>query len=215
MKYTVEGWRDGWRGLLPAGEAGVVVDVGGSHGQLAIQLARSFSENEIREVVVQDVDAPVVLAAEGNKPEDVKGRVRYMVHDCLTEQPVQGADIYVFRAVLHNWSDKYCVEMLRALVPALKLGAHVVVNDAAYPEAPGAGGKGGENAGVGVWRDPVVGTSMDLTLWTLSNGGHRDLDEWERLFAKAGPGFRYKGAERGRASDLWNMVLEWVGEEVN
>lgn len=47
-----------------------------------------------------------------------------------------------------------------------------------------------------------MSTSMDLTLWVLLNGGDRDLDEWERLFTKAGPGFRYKGAERGRASDM-------------
>lgn len=95
MKHTVEGWKDGWRGLLPRSEPGVVVDVGGPHGALAIQLARSFPASEIKEIVMQDVDAPVIRAADAGKPEDVRGRMRYMVHDCFTEQPVMGGRVHL------------------------------------------------------------------------------------------------------------------------
>ena len=41
------------------------------------------------------------------------------------------------------------------------------------------------------------------------------MAEWEKLFERAGPGFRFKGAERGTASDLWNMVLQWVGGDLD
>lgn len=205
MKQTVEGWRDGWRSLLPLSEPGVVVDVGGSHGELAIELARNFPASEIKGITVQDVDAIMIHGADAKKPEDVKDRVTYMVHDFFTEQPIKGADIYVLRAVLHNWSDGYCVKILRSLIPALKVGAHVVVNDAIYPEPELGGGLG--------LRDPVAATtSSDLSLWVLGNGGHRDLQEFQKLFEKAGPGFKYKAAEKGIASDLWYVVVEWVGE---
>ncbi|KAI2615385.1 hypothetical protein GGR54DRAFT_642407 [Hypoxylon sp. NC1633] len=59
--------------------------------------------------VVQDLDEPVVRDAERQRPEELAERVRYMVHDFFTEQPVKGADVYFFRAVLHNWSDSWAV----------------------------------------------------------------------------------------------------------
>lgn len=57
-----------------------------------------------------------------------------MAHDFLTEQPVHGADVYFFRWILHNWSDKYCVKILKNLIPALKPGAKVVINDNVLPQ---------------------------------------------------------------------------------
>jgi len=57
-----------------------------------------------------------------------------MAHDFLTEQPVKNADVYFFRWIFHNWSDKYSIQILRALIPALKPGARVVINDNVLPE---------------------------------------------------------------------------------
>jgi hypothetical protein len=33
-----------------------------------------------------------------------------------------------------NWSDKYCVKILKALIPALAPGARVLIMDAVLPE---------------------------------------------------------------------------------
>jgi hypothetical protein len=60
-----------------------------------------------------------------------------MSHDMFSEQPVAGADVYLLRFVLHDWSDKYCVKVLKQLIPALKRGAKVVIQDHLLPE-PGA-----------------------------------------------------------------------------
>ena len=57
-----------------------------------------------------------------------------MEHDFMTEQPVKGADVYLIRWVLHNWSDKYCLRILRNLIPALKNGARIVIQDNCLPE---------------------------------------------------------------------------------
>lgn len=59
-----------------------------------------------------------------------------MPHDFLEVQPVHGADVYLLRWILHDWSDKYAIQILRNLTPALKKGARVVVNDVCLP-APG------------------------------------------------------------------------------
>lgn len=77
---------------------------------------------------------PVIPAAKEEVPADLAGCVQFMTHDFLTEQPVQGADVYFFRWIFHNWSDKYCVKILKSLIPALKPGAKIVINDNVLPQ---------------------------------------------------------------------------------
>ncbi|KAI0149010.1 O-methyltransferase-domain-containing protein [Pestalotiopsis sp. NC0098] len=110
--------------------SGTIVDVGGSEGQTAIAISRTFPELSI---IVQDL-APVVEAGKKDLPEELTGRVTFMTHNFLTPQPVQNAGVYLFRWILHNWSDKYCVRILRNLIPALKEGARIVVVDNVAPE---------------------------------------------------------------------------------
>ena len=66
-----------------------------------------------------------------------------MSHDFFTIQPVKDADVYLFRWIFHNWSDGYCIKILRNLVPALKNGAMIVINDNVLPE-PGT---------MGLWQE--------------------------------------------------------------
>ncbi|KUI71834.1 6-hydroxytryprostatin B O-methyltransferase [Cytospora mali] len=82
--------------------------------------------------VVQDLDEPVVKDADARKPVEVANRVRFMVHDFLTPQPIRAA-VYYFRSVFHNWPDKYCVKILRELIPVLEPGAKIVINDSVMP----------------------------------------------------------------------------------
>ena len=109
---------------------GQLVDIGGSQGSVAIEIARQMPN--IR-CIVQDL--PEVIA--GSKiPDDLKdsGRVTFMAHDFFTEQPVKGADIYHLRYILHNWPEKYSIKILQNLVPALKQGARVLVTESCLPQ---------------------------------------------------------------------------------
>ena len=56
-----------------------------------------------------------------------------MAHDMFKEQSVS-ADIYLYRWVFHDWPDAYVVKVLRQLIPALKPGARVIINDTILPE---------------------------------------------------------------------------------
>jgi O-methyltransferase domain len=58
-----------------------------------------------------------------------------MEHDFLTTQPVKGAEIYLFRWIFHDWSDKYCTKILQSLIPALKKGAKIIINDICIPQS--------------------------------------------------------------------------------
>jgi hypothetical protein len=102
-----------------------VVDVGGSHGLVCIALANEFPELQF---VVQDLPK-VIEDAKAKSPPELSDRVTFMAHDFFEEQPVKYADVYYFRWILHDWSDKYCVKILRALIPALKTGARLLFSE--------------------------------------------------------------------------------------
>lgn len=107
-----------------------VVDVGGSHGQVSIAIARKYPDIKC---IVQDLP-DTISGLDSQVPMDLKDRVSGMEHDFLTPQPVKDADIYLLRWILHDWSDKYCVKILQSLTPALKKGAKIIKNDICIPQ---------------------------------------------------------------------------------
>ncbi len=84
-------------------------------------------------LIVQDRPDVIEAAKESELPKDLIGKVEFMAHDFFTEQPVE-ADVYLFRYIFHNWPDAYAVKILRQLVPVLRPGVRVVVNDHLLPE---------------------------------------------------------------------------------
>ena len=106
---------------------------------MCIRLASSFPNLDC---IVQDLPKAIDGGA-SSLPPSLSNRVEFMPHDFFTEQPVKDADVYLFRSIFHNWSDDYCIKILRNLVPALKDGATVVINDNCLPE-PGT---------MGLWQE--------------------------------------------------------------
>jgi hypothetical protein len=107
---------------------GIVVELGGSQGTMCFDLARSFPNMKC---ISQDLPAVVEAAS---VPEDLQGRVQLMPHDFFTEQPIKNADAYLFRWIFHDWSDKYSIQILRNLIPALKNGARIIIGELCLPE---------------------------------------------------------------------------------
>ena len=118
-----------------SGDELIVVDVGGGLGHVSRALV---DHNPTVKCIVEDLPDVVVQGQEG-LPADLRGRIRFQAHDFFQEQPVKGADVYLLRLVLHDWSDKYSQMIIKALIPALKPGAKVVINERVIPghdEAP-------------------------------------------------------------------------------
>lgn len=109
---------------------GIVVDVGGSRGNISIALAQTHPHLHF---IVQELP-DMIRGAQDAVPADVADRVEFMPHDFFLPQPVEAADVYLFRNIFHNWSDAHVVKILRATIPALKAGARVVANDYLIPE---------------------------------------------------------------------------------
>lgn len=118
-----------WADIKPGG---IVVDIGGSQGHVSVHLAQAFPSLRF---IVQDLPGVASEAKSTYRiPANVADRVTLMAHDFFAKQPVKDVDVFLIRYVFHNWSDAYCVRILRNLVPALKPGARIVVNDHLMPE---------------------------------------------------------------------------------
>jgi hypothetical protein len=193
-----------WATLDAAG--GTVVDVGGSHGFMCVALAERFPNLRF---VVQDLDK--MIASHPQLEGDLAARIAFQGHDFYTPQPVKGADVYFYRWILHNQSTAYCVRMLRALIPAMKKGARVLVNDHCLKE-PGL-----ETA----WDERIMRT-MDLVMLTLINAQERSEEEFKGVFAEAGKGwgvdgqgsgFRFVGVTRPEGCRMSIVEAVWEGED--
>lgn len=104
------------------------VDIGGSRGSISIALAQRYPELQC---YVQDTPETLqgVLA-----PNGLEDRVQFSAHDFLAPQTIKDADVYFMRSILHDWSDKYALKIISNLIPALRDGAKVIVNEVCLPE---------------------------------------------------------------------------------
>jgi precorrin-6B methylase 2 len=189
-KYVVEGYA--WD-KLP--DASTVVDIGGSHGLVAIEIARRYPKLNY---IVQDLDT---REGEAKLPPDVADRIRFQSYDFLAgEQPLQNADVYFFRAVFHNFPDPKAIVILRNLIPALKPRAKIVINDVLIPPV----------AGEHKERELANLRAADLVMSALFNASDRDMEAWERLFQEADSRFRFNGGRQPKGSKLGIIEAEWL-----
>ncbi|RYP10033.1 hypothetical protein DL765_008232 [Monosporascus sp. GIB2] len=108
------------------GSPKVVVDVGGSRGDLCEALLRKYPD--IEKAIVEDLPAVTKSNLE-RPPSDVANRMEYRAYDFFTKQVVRNADVYIFRTVLHDWPDSYAIQILQNQVPAMKPRARILIND--------------------------------------------------------------------------------------
>lgn len=108
----------------------LLVDVGGSHGLQSQAIAQHVPT--IR-CVVQDLPDTI---AHGRTllPENLAPRVELSEHDFFKPQLVHGADAYLLRFILHDWSDENAQLIIQALIPALKAESRILIQEQVLPE---------------------------------------------------------------------------------
>ncbi|OAA75810.1 O-methyltransferase, family 2 [Akanthomyces lecanii RCEF 1005] len=155
----------------------VVVDIGGGHGAVSIALAK---ETKNISFVVQDLP---VCATQGAERLDaaLKDRVTFMPHDFFQTQPVVGADVYFFRYILHNWSDKYAEKILKAVIPSMKEGSRILCVEF----LPGE-----ESTTQWTKKQPY---NMDMIQAIGWNSIERTGPDWKRLFQAVDTRLQYMG----------------------
>lgn len=118
-----------------------------------------------------------------------------------TPQPQLNAAVYLIRRVMMDKSDAECVKILRCLRPALKRGAHVLVQDPYLPKS-----------GVSpVWQERTL-RNLDLEILALHPVNAREPEAWPAIFEQAGPGFEFKGVKLVPNTDMSIAEAVWRGE---
>ncbi|KFY27975.1 hypothetical protein V493_03176 [Pseudogymnoascus sp. VKM F-4281 (FW-2241)] len=178
-------------------KAGTVVDVGGSHGFVSVAIAKKFENIKF---VVEDL--PRALATAPKLEGELAERITFKGYDYFTPQPVKGADVYFYRWIIHNTSDKYAIKILQSLVPGLKKGARIVINDHCLPE-PNTESP---------WDEKLIRT-MDLVMGTLINAQERSKEEFETIFRAANSNYRFLGVTRPAGCRMSIVEAVWEGED--
>ncbi|KAL6837948.1 O-methyltransferase domain-containing protein [Trichoderma camerunense] len=192
MQSVIEGYP--W-GKLP--QDATVVDMGGNQGYISFAIAESFPNLAF---IVQDTPGMRTPETIGKVPDHLQSRVELTTHDFFTPQPVV-ANAYFFRMIFHGFSDKYCLQILRALIPSLRKGAKVIINDGALPE-PGTAG----------YIEEKTMRTLDLFMQVTVNAREREPDDWRQLFARADDRFKFNDIWRPEKSRMWFIEAEWTGE---
>ncbi|KAM7189932.1 S-adenosyl-L-methionine-dependent methyltransferase [Naviculisporaceae sp. PSN 640] len=175
-----------------------IVDMGGNQGDVAMAVARAYPDLKF---IVQDKAGLRTPESIGTVPAELADRVKLTAHDILEPQTVV-ADVYFFRIVFHCFSDKYCVKILQSLIPALRKGSRIVINDGALPE----------KGTVGPFEERYVRMG-DIFVGINMNARERELGEWTELFARADSRYEVKRAWKPKTSALYFIEAEWTGDD--
>ena len=151
--------------LLDTAGIATAVDVGGANGALLHSVLKA--NPDLRGVVfdLPTVEATAVAEAEKARLADRCAFVGGSFFDAVPE-----GDLFLLKAVMHNWDDKSCVEILTQCRRAMRPGGRVVVVE--MPLGP-----------VGA---PGFAPLLDLGMLAVNAGRERDLDQYDALFRAAG-----------------------------
>ncbi|KAI1174453.1 S-adenosyl-L-methionine-dependent methyltransferase [Nemania sp. FL0916] len=168
---TVQSVADDWFDVFPLEKmlseftgACAFIDVAGGFGQQCQTLLRRFPDLLHGRIILQDLKETV-----NNIPPDFSGFEK-MAHDIFMPQPVKGARFYYMRAILHDWPDDKCVEILRHLTASFGQDSQILINEMVLP-----------STGV-----PWEATSIDLAMMACSGARERTISEWHALLDAAG-----------------------------
>jgi hypothetical protein len=150
----------------------VLVDVGGGYGHKAARIARTAPQLRC---IVQDLESTIQSVPP--LPEDVRDRFTFEVHDFFTPQPQTTADVFFFARIFHDWTDENCIKILTNLVPSMKNGARLIINDTILL-MPNEGSI----------MDQRNRRAVDVQLMSALNAKERSLGEWKQLIEKGSDG---------------------------
>lgn len=145
---------------------GEVVDVAGGGGAL---LAAILVRNPHVRGVLFDLPHVVTGDKDFIEASGVADRCR-LVGGSFFETVPEGADAYVMKSILHDWSDEESVRILKTCRAAMRSDATLLVIERI----------------LGPSNEDLDGTFSDLLMFVGPGGRERNADEWKRLLREGG-----------------------------
>lgn len=175
---------------LPKGAS--VVDGGGATGKICMALADKYPDLKYyiqeRQELLEDFREQL--------PEKYEGTITWEARDFQDPQ-YRVADVYFFRFIFHDQSDKYAQRLLQNLIPGMRHGAKLIIMDASMPPF----GK----APLAVERTL---RTLDIMMYAFCAGKQRSLQEFILLVGSVDPRLRFESLRRPEGSAL--SMMEWA-----
>ncbi|KAJ6127770.1 hypothetical protein N7471_008987 [Penicillium samsonianum] len=169
---------------------GLVVHIDGAPGTVCVALAEAFPRLRF---VVQDTAEQTNQSRSflKSQPGPIHSAIETTVYDHYSPQPIQNANVYLLRMVLHNHVDDNAIRILTPLVQPLRSNptARLLIIDTVIPE-PGQ---------VGV-LDDALQRYRDLTMRQVFNTKERDLTEFQRILDATSDGAGRLAVQKVRRS---------------
>ncbi|KAI9695582.1 MAG: hypothetical protein M1820_008507 [Bogoriella megaspora] len=162
-----------------------IVDIGGGYGQTSCAIAKEFPKLKF---VVQDLP-DVIAEGKATCPPDLQDRVAFQEHDFFEPQPIHDADIYMFKAIIHDWADEPAAKLLRSVALAMKPEARILLVDGVKYEP-----------GVLKQHEDRSLRAVDLTVWTCLGTGERELDTYRKIISDSDSRLEIRNVFRPRGA---------------
>jgi O-methyltransferase domain/Dimerisation domain len=144
----------------------VVADIGGGHGVLLDSILRT---NPSTQGILFDSEQVIAAAGPHIWTKGV-GDQRQSIGGDFFESVPEGADTYILKNVLHDWSDDQAVRILKNCRRVMDSQAKLLVIEMVLPLSD----------------DAVFGSLLDLNMLVMSGGRERTKDEYCSLLGKSG-----------------------------
>lgn len=110
--------------------------------------------------------------------------------------------------ILHDWSDADSVKIIKALVPALRNGARVLIAEGLMPPPPAKRSSTLDAKNVRI---------EDLFMMAAHDAKERTAQEFDAIFKQASPMFKFVGVSGGGAGSFQSIIeFRWEGvDKVN
>ncbi|KAJ5546948.1 hypothetical protein N7494_004533 [Penicillium frequentans] len=196
----------------------LLVDVGGGVGGFPLQLSKVYPDLRF---VVQDRGPVVKQGLERFWPKEnpsalEAGRVQFLEHSFFNKNPVEGADIYYLRYILHDWSDEYCIQILSRIRESMAPHSRLLICEQVMntttgdPDLTSAPAPLPANYGY----HARFSHSRDLTMMSCINGIERTPEEFKTLLKGAGLTLKRIWECRSQVSLLEAVLPEDVSQNV-
>ncbi|MBS2035360.1 hypothetical protein JST97_10250 [bacterium] len=148
----------------------VIADIGGGHGQFLGALLQAAPQSR---GVLYDLESVVAGADAELSALGVLDRVEKVAGSFFESVPA-GADLYLLKHILHDWTDEQCSKILERVAAAMKPGATLLISEMLLAEPPAL--------------SPAA--LMDLNMMVMTGGRERTASQMEGLLSSAGLKFK-------------------------
>ena len=140
-------------------------------------------KNPNLDIIIQDLPAVEAAFNTNIASTGLATQLRFHGHNFFEPQDIT-ADVFIIKTVLHDWSDKYVIQIMQNLLPGLKNGTHILIFDIIVPPDYDENGKPSMPLSA---RRTIA--AVDIHMHIMCNAKERKAEDWIEVIKRADPRF--------------------------